>query len=123
LKTRVSAVVLAVIASGCSVQVADGAIAAYDECSIGSTAQCQAGTGCFTISVEGTSAGLCTDFCTVAAECPIDARGVVGECLSFDGGASFTCFERCAFSSDCAPGWACHDAAGGQSFPPICLPI
>jgi hypothetical protein len=96
-------------------------VRAYDECAIGSIDQCEPGTGCFTISLEGIAAGLCTDFCSSSLDCPLDARGFAGECISFAGG-DFTCFESCIDSSDCAAGWACRTSAGADSFPPICLP-
>lgn len=127
MKTRLALVMLAVLAApsvlaGCRSDPVVVAIPAYDECDP-SFDQCEPGTGCFTVSVDGATAGLCTDFCGSAADCPRDARGVRGECISFDGGSSFECFERCVDSADCAAGWACTTAAGGQSFPPICLPI
>lgn len=109
-------VATAALSSACS----NDDVRAYDECSIGSFDECEPGTGCFTITVE-VSAGLCTTECFDALDCPTDARGFSGQCISFGGGA-FTCFESCSSSADCAFGWACRTTAGVDSFPPICLP-
>jgi hypothetical protein len=106
------------LATGCGTS----GVRAYDECTPGTTVECEAGTGCFTVSVDGATAGLCTTECVDSLDCPFDVRGVQGECIAFPG-APFTCFESCLDSSDCAVGWACTTSAGGSSFPPICLPI
>lgn len=105
-------------AAGCGSQ----GVRAYDECTPGTTTECEAGTGCFTITVDAVSAGMCTTQCRDALDCPVDVRGFRGECLAFPG-ATATCFETCVTGADCAAGWACTTSAGGLSFPPICLPI
>lgn len=111
--------VAAMMALGCG---SSYEVRAYDECTPGSTAECEPGTGCFTITVDLVSAGMCTAQCADSFDCPFDARGFQGQCIAFPG-SPFTCFETCASSADCAVGWACRTSAGTQTFPPICLPI
>ena len=97
----------------------------YDECTVGSTAECSTESqGCFGITVDGATRGICTSSCSSDASCPLDSRGLNGTCLSFDGGRAFTCFETCRTSADCASGFACKSqTADGTSFPPICVPL
>ncbi|MDQ3037639.1 MAG: hypothetical protein M3Y87_34920 [Myxococcota bacterium] len=117
------AIVAGIVAAGAVVSgCGNDGVRAYDECTPGTTAQCEGGTGCFTIAVDGVSAGMCTTECRDALDCPRDARGQLGQCIAFPGGP-FTCFESCIDSADCAAGWACTTSAGGDTFPPICLPI
>lgn len=96
----------------------------YFECAPGGSPPCDTfSDGCFTISVDGASRGMCTSTCTSDASCPRDEMGALASCLSFDGGGTFSCFHACATSGDCPTGFACKSSlADGTTFPPICLP-
>ncbi len=100
-------------------------VPAYDECTLGSTAECSVESqGCFGITVDGATRGVCTSSCSSDSTCPLDARGSNGRCLSFDGGRNFTCFEGCFSAADCAAGFACKSQlADGTRFPQICVPL
>lgn len=99
-------------------------IPAYHECDPSSDSCGSRVDGCFTIQVDGATAGVCTSSCRAPGECPFTTAGLRGECISFDSGGNFTCFEPCRASNDCLAGFACKSAiADGSTFPPICLPI
>jgi hypothetical protein len=112
-------------ARGAACLVGSPGIPAYDECVPGSSPSCASGLSCSTIAVDGASAAMCTmHTCGPGVACPRDIDGMIGECLSFDGGALYTCFEPCSVATDCAPGWTCKGRlADGTTFPPICLPM
>lgn len=93
----------------------------YASCT--STAQCLDATTCLSVNTRGDR--MCTDSCTIDASCPRDRFGTQARCLSFDGGANFTCWQACNLSAggtECEAGFACFDNDGVTSFPPICLP-
>lgn len=94
---------------------------AYDTCSV--AADCPVGTTCQTITTA--SDRICTTSCTTDESCPADRYGSSGRCLSFDGGANFSCWQACRLGdgSECPLGYDCFDSdATGATFPPICLP-
>lgn len=89
----------------------------YESCSV--SADCRRGTDrCLSVVVPGVGSGnICSSQCSSRADCPSDWMGVAGDCRSFGGGAN--CFQACAGSSDCNPGFSCSDPDGlGR----ICLP-
>jgi hypothetical protein len=89
--------------------------------------------GCSNIAVDygerrSRTYGFCTSVCAADADCPLDASGERGACLSFDGGMLFLCYERCTADVECLEGFGCVDglrtADGGTiRFPPVCLPV
>ncbi len=93
---------------------------AYDPCSV--NADCPAGTTCQQITAMGDR--MCTAACSpTSGSCPVDYYGIVGQCISFDGGANFSCWQSCSSSVDCPAGYGCFTSdATGRTFPPICLP-
>ncbi len=99
-------------------------IPAYNECDPSADTCVSSVEGCFTIQVDRVAAGVCTSSCVTADTCPITANGLSGECISFDSGRNYTCFEACRDSNDCLEGFACKSSlATGERFPPVCLPI
>lgn len=99
-------------------------IPAYNLCNPRNDACDSSVEGCFTIRLDGVAASVCTSSCATSASCPFTERGLPGECLSFDSGTTFTCFEACRTSGDCLSGFACKNSlADGSSFPLVCLPI
>lgn len=106
---------------GASALLATGCVPprAYDPC--GTDTDCPAGTTCERITTSGDR--ICTTACSSTVGCPTDYYGIVGTCLSFDGGANSTCWQTCSSDYDCAVGYAClTEDAAGRTFPPICLP-
>ncbi len=93
---------------------------AYDPCRV--NADCPPSTQCLEITADGDR--MCTTSCTTDASCPNDRYGDDGRCLSFNGGANFSCWQACAIGrgSECPFGYDCFDTDGVSSFPPICLP-
>ncbi|MDQ3033135.1 MAG: hypothetical protein M3Y87_12005 [Myxococcota bacterium] len=97
----------------------------YNECTPGvSPDECSTlSEGCFGITVDGVTAGVCTSGCSSASTCPSTPSGLAGQCIAFSGSPSI-CFEGCIDSGDCLTGFACKSSlADGTTFPPICLPI
>jgi hypothetical protein len=98
----------------------------YEACT---TAGCSsASEGCATVDVEGSTAGMCTSACTIDPEtmesdCPLDARGVPGRCLSLDAGVTTRCWEACLDDQDCPTDWSCLTSIGALTVDPICVPI
>jgi hypothetical protein len=112
---------LAVLA-GASVLGGCRPIRAYEPCSI--NADCPAGTQCLEITTDRDR--MCTAGCTSDASCPLDRFGSNGRCLSFNGGADFSCWQACAAGgggSECPFGYDCLTTDGTSTFPPICLPV
>ena len=104
-------------AIGCS---ADPVGLVYDPCFDG--ADCEAlADACF--SVTNPANGITDNFCSVGCnsdrDCPFDARGDVGACLSVEGGLQI-CYERCFDDLDCPSGFGCFDTTVAD---PICLPL
>lgn len=97
---------------------------AYESCF--SSGECDVSApSCVRITVDGASQSICTlSGCRPGfSDCPLDSRGGIGECLSFDAGRTNTCFERCRDAGDCLTGFVCKSRlADGTSFTPICLP-
>jgi len=65
---------------------------AYDPCRV--NADCPPSTQCLEITADGDR--MCTTSCTTDASCPNDRYGDDGRCLSFNGGANFSCWQACA---------------------------
>lgn len=81
---------------------------------------------CVTFDVAGRREAVCsTTGCRSDDDCPFDARGGRGACLSFGGGVA-ACWERCNFRADCEDtfDWDCTTNVGGFSAPPpgVCAP-
>jgi hypothetical protein len=103
-----------------------GFVQNYRSCSVSS--DCRDSTlECTRFNVGGAIQDICTESrCATDADCPIDARGGQGLCLSFDGGATRACWERCNFRADCenTVEWDCTTNVGGFGVPPpgVCAP-
>ncbi len=81
---------------------------------------------CVTFDVLGRREAVCSRTnCFDDDDCPLDARGGRGACLSFGGGTS-ACWERCNFRADCEDtfDWDCTTNVGGNVAPPpgVCAP-
>lgn len=103
-----------------------GTVPNYRSCF--SSSDCRNAPQCvqFTVTGAGT-ANICSSTgCFSDDDCPLDARGGRGACLSFDGGATRACWERCNVRGDCEDtfNWDCVPAIGGVSVPPpgVCAP-
>lgn len=103
-----------------------GTVQNYRSCSVSS--DCRTSTlECVRFNVGGAIQDICTrSGCRTDADCPIDARGGNGLCLSFDGGSTTACWERCNFRADCENTfeWDCTTDVGGFGVPPpgVCAP-
>ena len=64
------------------------------------------------------SNAICTVGCYDDYDCPY-SHGNDGVCLSLDSGYTFQCYETCASSYDCDPGFDCGLVDSGDY---ICLP-
>ena len=81
---------------------------------------------CVTFDVAGRREAVCSRTgCFSDSDCPIDARGGRGACLSFGGGTS-ACWERCEFRADCEDtfDWDCATSVNGNPvpLPGVCSP-
>jgi hypothetical protein len=117
LALELSAVVMSAIVmglgTGCTVVVTGSQT--YETC--GTTSDCASSLdSCFTVTTTE-ARSMCTRACATDLDCPGSGR-----CMSFDAGRTFLCFEGCATSAQCEPGWSCFDSYGGTFFSPICLP-
>jgi hypothetical protein len=103
-----------------------GTVRNYRSCFASS--DCRDAPQCVTFTVTGAgTANICSlTGCRNDDDCPIDARGGRGACLSFDGGTTSACWERCNVRGDCEDtfNWDCVAAIGGISVPPpgVCAP-
>ncbi len=103
-----------------------GTVPNYRSCFASS--DCRSAPECVSFTVIGAgSANICSRTnCRSDDDCPLDARGGRGACLSFDGGTTRACWERCNFRADCEDtfNWDCVGTIGGISVPPpgVCAP-
>ena len=97
-------------------------VAAYRIC--GTSSECSGGLTCEMFTVGSASTRLCSRTgCASDNDCPFDARGGRGACLSFGGGTS-ACWERCGIRGDCAntTQFDCTTTVGGFTAPvPVCV--
>ena len=96
----------------------------YRPCSV--SADCVDGLLCINYSVPPTgNANLCSSSpCVNDDDCPFDARGGRGACLTFGGGVR-ACWERCNTRGDCTNtvDFDCTTRVGGATAPVlICVP-
>lgn len=102
-----------------------GTVPNYRSCFASS--DCRSAPECVRFNVGGVVSDICSRTgCRSDDDCPIDARGGRGACLSFDGGTTRACWERCNFRADCEDtvNWDCTTSVGGFMVPPpgVCAP-